>query len=86
MGKKEKIFTKKSGLSTRPDVFFESAVEYEQIDKRITYFKKRANANLNFKMALSIMMVSHFHTELVFNHPPLIQYARFVTRLRIRVI
>jgi len=31
---------KKSGLSTRPDVFFESAVKYEQIDKRITYFKK----------------------------------------------
>ena len=42
MGKKEKIFTKKSGLSTRPDVFFESAVEYEQIDKQIIYFKKKS--------------------------------------------
>jgi hypothetical protein len=31
---------KKSGLVWRPDVFFESAVKYKQIDKKLSISKK----------------------------------------------
>jgi hypothetical protein len=43
------VWQKKSGLAIRPDSFFESAVKYKQINKIITYFKKKSeDENPNF--------------------------------------